>query len=92
MKKLVLLVTMLFVVYYARANQADFLFQPESSVPEFGRPYKAKINKSLSKTLKVKVFPHTLKSDWVHGKPDEPTTVTFSGKAIQLKEIGRAHV
>ena len=85
MKKLVLLVTMLFVVYYARANQADFLFQPESSVPEFGRPYKAKINKSFSKTLKVKVFPHTLKSDWVHGKPDDPTTVTFSGKAIQLK-------
>ncbi|MBC74598.1 MAG: hypothetical protein CME64_01140 [Halobacteriovoraceae bacterium] len=86
MKKLVLLVTMLFVVYYARANQPEIMFQPESSVPELGKPYKAKINKSFIKSLRVKVFPHTLKNDWVHGKADDASTVTLLGKNITFNE------
>ncbi|MCO4754230.1 MAG: SpoIID/LytB domain-containing protein [Bacteriovoracaceae bacterium] len=88
MKKLVLLITLLFVASYARSEVSSFdmapLFQPESSVPEFGMPAKAALNKSFMKTVRVKIFPHTLKNDWVHGKADDASTVLLKANDIEI--------
>ena len=55
------------------------LFQGESSVPAPGKPFEVAINKSFEKNIRVKVFPHDLKNDWVHGVADDATQIALEG-------------
>lgn len=53
---------------------SQFGFQGESSIPEAGAPTSVSLpaTKDITlPTLNVLVFPHTLSSDWLHGKPDD---------------------
>lgn len=58
------------------------LIQSSSSLPEPGLPMAIEVNKSFEKNIRVKVFPHDLRSDWVHGVPDDPRALTLKGALI----------
>lgn len=76
---------LLFVFSIAKV-QADELFQGSSSVPAKGLPWSVELPTHLKSTsnqlIKVKVFPHDLKNDWVHGKRDNAARLEAAGKFI----------
>ena len=84
--KIFAFLSLLFLTLSASAFDfgSEFGFQGESSIPEVGAPLKVKIpsSKSLAiPTLNVLVFPHTLSSDWLHGKPDDAGQLEIQSSA-----------
>ncbi len=68
---------------FAFDYSAQFGFQGESSIPDSSLPSSAELpaRKNIElPTLNVLVFPHTLKSDWLHGKPDDSSQLELSSK------------
>lgn len=75
---------------------AQTTFYPSSSVPAPGLPYSVETgpllkNKNAKEILRVKVFPHDLKNDWVHGRPDNPKKVSLKAKKAFLINGFYAH-
>ncbi len=60
-----------------------FGFQGESSIPDSSLPKSMALpnRKNIElPTLNVLVFPHTLKSDWLHGKPDDASQLELQSE------------
>tara|TARA_R110000868_G_scaffold164359_17_gene396933 strand:- start:2348 stop:3694 length:1347 start_codon:yes stop_codon:yes gene_type:complete len=94
MKTLALISALLFFSVSSSANEFanQFGFQGESSIPEAGAPTSALIpadkNNELP-VLNVLVFPHTLKNDWLHGKPDDASQVELKSEhSIRFEVAG----
>lgn len=79
------LVIAILLVFAATASASPIPFQGSSSIPEQGLPWEVDVRKSFQKTIRVKVFPHDLKNDWVHGKKDNPKTLTLSAKTFEIE-------
>lgn len=94
-----LLVLSLSVTALASAQDSQELMYSSSSIPDATLPLSVPIikggdlNKNLPKNrqnfpvinlMRVKVFPHTLKNDHLHGKRDVKTEVKIIGKNIEL--------
>lgn len=79
MKALVLISALIFSLSSSATDFAQqFGFQGESSRPELGAPSSVALPDAKSiqlPVLNVLVFPHTLKNDWLHGKPDDASQV-----------------
>lgn len=70
---------------FAFDYSAQFGFQGESSIPDSSLPSSAKLpdRKNIElPVLNVLVFPHTLKSDWLHGKPDDSSQLELSSQEV----------
>lgn len=74
------LANIVFGLSHAMAELPGLSFQHESSIPADGLPLSAAVDKSFQKKIRVKVFPHDLKSDWVHGSPDNFRKVRLLGE------------
>lgn len=73
--------------FFSFQAMAGLPFQSESSVPAEGLPFAVDVNKSFEKTIRVKVFPHDLKNDGVHGVADNPRAVALRGEGFSVNGL-----
>ncbi|MAZ48572.1 MAG: hypothetical protein CME65_08410 [Halobacteriovoraceae bacterium] len=87
---------LLLLLLMANPIKAQDLLYGSSSIPEVNQPLSVPLEKLNSEKhhtganyrsegqIRVKIFPHTLKNDYLHGSRDIKTEVKLRGKGIEL--------
>ncbi|OIQ17830.1 MAG: hypothetical protein BM556_10400 [Bacteriovorax sp. MedPE-SWde] len=99
MKKFITIVTLVLFKINLLAADEFFIHNPSSSIPPNFKEGALSLPENIEslKEIKVLIYPHDLKNDWRHGKPDDPTkfsivsnnniTITSNtGKKLSLKK------
>lgn len=71
-----------------------FKYNPASSVPPIFKEGALKIpqNFTTDHSIKVLIYPHTLKNDWRHGVPDDASRIKFQSEADIIFKSGSKQI
>jgi stage II sporulation protein D len=85
MKKFITLVTLVLLKFNLLAADEFYLHNPSSSIPpNFKGALPLPEDTSSLKDISVLIYPHDLKNDWRHGKPDDPTKFSILSDKVRI--------